>query len=886
MKKLLIIPILFLPGSSALVSAQNFEEISASLRKGNNKGIPTVKGFSDEFIHSLDKRGQKKIYTKENSANFEYIGMPIGGIATGQLYMGGDGQLWFWDIFNHSNAMGQYVGEEAYRYPYKRSNKYAPGVNDIFQGFAVRIGDEQWNLNRDGFDQIAFRGEYPIAKVDFRDSSCPIDISLEAFSPFIPLELENSTYPATIMIYTFKNPTDQSIELDVTGWLENPSLYRSRYLMSDVELVNQVVEFEGAKGVQFSANNDLVDIRNIYDSGDMTLVMMGEDVNTNVNYNSSNYQRAPDPFEKSDLKSASRGKGSVKSMQINATVSKSLTLEAGEEENVTYVLSWYFPNSGVWQGGRREYVNRFDSSTDVSKTIIEEYDYLTKTTEEWNDTWYDSSLPYWFLDRTFVNASILATQTCFLFEDGRFYGFEGGLQGTGTCTHVWGYEHAMARLFPMLERNLREKTDFVDSNQGGAFDTNSGKVGYRGKYDSYPAVDGQASIVVRSYLIHKMMSDNDFLKSNYANIKLAMEYLINTNDDNHDGILTGWQHNTLDSDWNGEVAWLSGYYQTALLASAQMASEYGDKEFAKLCTTIAKKGRKLMERDLFNGDYFFQLPEGDGKKTVGIQNGCEYSQLLGQSQAYQIGLGEVLDPEKVTKAIDALWRYNFTTDVAPYRERYPAGRWYAMPGEGGLIACTWPNGGQEALENDNPRFAAYNHECQNGYEYAATSLMMWHNEPYRALAHTRIMEDNRYDGAKRNPYCEVEWGLHYARSMASYGLFTAVCGFDYHGPSGRLKFAPKIQQEDFKAPVVTAEGWGTYSQKALGKGAEYSLNLRHGKLRLSELELPLIGKKGKIECSVDGVPTKVKVKFNHDMMTLKFDKDIVLNQGSNIVVSL
>ncbi len=884
MKKLLTASMLLVP---TLIWGQTFEEISLSLRKGNDKGIPTVKEFSDDFIHSLDKRGDKKIYTKENSANFEYIGMPIGGIATGQLYMGGDGQLWFWDIFNHSNAMGQYVGEEAYQYPYKRSNKYAQGVNDIFQGFAIQVGDKQWKLNRDGFDRISFRGEYPIANVEFRDSDCPVEVSLKAYSPFVPLELENSTYPATIMTYTFKNPTNKSIVLDVTGWMENPSLYRSRYLMSNVELVNQVVELQGAKGIQFTAKNDLVDIENIYDSGDMTLMMLGnEGISTNVNYNSSSYQRAPNPFESSDLRIASRGQGSVKSMQMNATLSKSLTLEAGEEQSVTYVLSWYYPNSGVWQGGRREYANRFDNSVEVSKAIIDNYDYLTQTTEKWNDVWYDSSLPYWFLDRTFVNTSILATQTCFLFEDGRFYGFEGGLQGTGTCTHVWGYEQAMARLFPSLERNLREKTDFVDSTKGGAFDIKSGKVGYRGKYDLYPAVDGQASIVVRSYLIHKMMSDNGFLESNYVNIKLAMEYLINTNDDNHDGILTGWQHNTLDSDWNGKVAWLSGYYQTALRAASQMASEYGDKEFAKHCISIAKKGSKLMERDLFNGDYFFQLPEGGDAKTVGIQNGCEYSQLLGQSQAYQVGLGEIFDSEKVAKALDALWRYNFTTDVGPYRERYPAGRWYAMPGEGGLIACTWPNGGQEALQNDNPRFAAYNHESQNGYEYATTSLMMWHNEPYRALAHTRIMEDNRYDGAKRNPYCEIEWGLHYARSMASYGLFTAVCGFDYHGPSGILKFAPKIQQEDFKAPLVTAQGWGTYSQKKNHEGAEYGINLRHGELSLSKLELPLISRKGMVVCTINGVPTSAKVKFNDDKINIIFNKKIDINQGDCLVVKI
>ncbi len=363
-----------------------------------------------------------------------------------------------------------------------------------------------------------------------------------------------------------------------------------------------------------------------------------------------------------------------------------------------------------------------------------------------------------------------------------------------------------------------------------------------------------------------------------------MNYLVNNNDGDRDGILTGAQHNTLDSDWTGKVAWLSGYYQTALLACAEMSDEMGDKEYARTCRTIAKRGRKILERDLFNGEYFFQLPAPEGEVTVGIQNGCEYSQMLGQSQAYQAGLGEVVDPAKISSALDALWRYNFTTDVGPYREERPAGRWYAMPSEGGLIACTWPRGGSEALENDFPRFAAYNNECQNGYEYAATSLMMWHDEPYRALAHTWIMENERYNGAVRNPYCEIEWGLHYARSMASYGLFTAACGFDYDGPKGYLRFDAKIQERDFKAPFVTAEGWGSYSQRQSGDDVEYRLRVEHGELRLNKLELPLLVKSSRLGCRIAGVDVKSKVSQVGENIVITFDS-LDIAAGSEIIIT-
>jgi len=34
--------------------------------------------------------------------------------------------------------------------------------------------------------------------------------------------------------------------------------------------------------------------------------------------------------------------------------------------------------------------------------------------------------------------------------------------------------------------------------------------------------------------------------------------------------------------------------------------------------------------------------------------------------------------------------------------------------------------------------------------------------------------------------------------MAAYGAFLAACGYEYHGPAGRLGFAPRSQAENFR----------------------------------------------------------------------------------------
>jgi hypothetical protein len=385
----------------------------------------------------------------------------------------------------------------------------------------------------------------------------------------------------------------------------------------------------------------------------------------------------------------------------------------------------------------------------------------------------------------------------------------------------------------------------------------SGLVRFRGATnpDQY-ATDGQAGVVLRCYREHQMSPDDAFLKRNWTKIKKAMEYLM-SHDADHDGVLKDGQPNTLDTAYYGPNSAMSSLYLAALRAAEEMAREMGDEVFAKKVRPIFDSGSAKVTADLWNGEYFYHKPDPKHPEALKVGDGCFVDQIFGQSWAFQIGLGRILPEERSRLALKSLWKYNWTPDVGPYRRVYPNGRWYAMPGEGGLIMCTWPKGGREGTAGKvYAGFAGYFNECMDGFEYQAAGHMIWEGLLTEGLAVCRSLHE-RYHATRRNPWNEVECGDHYARSMASYGVYLAACGFAYHGPKGHLGFAPRIRPDDFRGAFTSAEGWGTIAQKRDGRTQRQMVEVKWGKLRLATLAFAV----------AEGMkPTKVSVKVGDQLM--------------------
>lgn len=801
--------------------------------------IPIDKKLDPQWVKSLYQRGFVTTYKKTKN-ELQYIGMPIGGIFTGTVYLGGDGRLWLWDIFNENQngidpktiewGMDLHVGKKVRPQDGSAYVQPAKDIRPIEQGFAFKIISGKKTIIKklveDDWDEILFEATYPMAKVHYIDHSLGLDITASIYSPFIPLDEKKSGLPCTIYSFSVKNNTAKDVSVSILGWLENKIMHKSKKetdirqntfeFFSNYSIANCSIQLNGSDNQKM-----------LPDYGTMAIGVVHANCNANTSFT---LPVVAESFSQQNILSTSK---KVSEGPLLNSVSSKFTIRGGQTIKANFIIGWHFANlklNPVIEGKGRFYNQQFKSAVEVVKYVAINFSELSTNTALWRKTWYDSTLPWWFLERTFLNISTLATTTAHRFDSGRFYAWEGVGCCEGTCMHVWQYAQAMGRIFPGIERDTRERVDL------GLSLTANGMIYYRGEVVKTAAIDGQAGTILRIYREHKMSSDKTFLTNNWEKIKLATTWVINQ-DKNKDGMEDTPIENTLDAVWDGEIAWLVGLCIAAVKAGEQMAIEMGDNSFANICATYVANGTKNMEEKLYNGEYFIHKPdEIKGREKLGSYNTCHIDQVYGQSWAHQVGLGRILNKEKTLSALKALWKYNFTPDVGPYIKERRGWRPYALAGEGGMVMNTNPRNEAKPYGENTTWQLGYFHECMSGFEHQVASHMMAEGMTDEALILTRMIHD-RYHAAKRNPFNEIECSDHYARAMASYGTFISACGFDYDGPNGFIKFAPTLNPQNCKVPYTAASGWGSYEQNQNEQKFTAKLHVAYGSLRLKKMAI-------------------------------------------------
>jgi len=810
-------------------------------------------------------------YLQYQGDQLQSIRVPVGGIGTGNILMGGRGNIEFIEVFNRPERQRR-LEKTFFSIWIKEQNKEAQATlieRELFPPYLNSTHKYVGGLPR--MQEATFTNHYPKLHWDFQDPTIPIALSLEIVNSIIPLDYEASSYPVAKFQWKLQNPTDQPIEGSLALSMENP--------IEAQKIINKYIALDQFKGIQFISQGDSVPINF---KGGLTMATSAEKVEVQTHWYPGTWRDETHIFwddfssdghleeKKEDWVTHYQPTSYNESTHRMATVSVPFSLPAGSEMNIPFYLSWYFPQRvftapevfGIDEAAgkvfKNMYATRFSDEVDALQKFMLVEDELLSKTNAFVESLLQSSYPDYVKEALNTQISSLDTNLIQYTAAGDVHGFEGVLDNgwccPGTCTHVWNYEQTLASLFPSLERKMRE-IEFLNNTFADGFQAHRSVIPVGEYWFNGPAAaDGQLGTIVRAYREWKLSGDDEWLAKLWPKIKLALEFAwtgsgeaskqrVGSNQTAWDpqkiGLLSNRQHNTYDISFYGPTSMTSSIYLAALKACSEMATAMGEKKKAKEYQKVFESGSALLTDSLWNGDYFIQIivdentdpndpdyamsPNAENIPKYQYGNGCLSDQLLGQYMAFTAGLGFIADPQKINSALSRIYENNFFKNLRTFAN---VQRVYGLNNESGVVLCTWPQGNRPALP------FVYSDEIWTGVEYQVAASLIYAGKTSEGLEIVKAVQD-RYDGYKRNPFEHIESGVHYARAMSSWSLLLALSGMQYDGYSQKLAFKPQINRSDFQSFWSTGSAWGTL--KIDQSGAQISV--QHGQLNLIEISI-------------------------------------------------
>jgi hypothetical protein len=571
------------------------------------------------------------------------------------------------------------------------------------------------------------------------------------------------------------------------------------------------------------------------------------------------------------------------------------SIPAGGQITIPLLLTWYVPNSGLHvslhcgkgasptcscgPGTDRDchvpwYASQFGSIGEAVDYWRANYPRLRAETVTFTDCFYDTTAEPEYVEAAAANLSILKSPTVLRQADGALWGWEGCSRDQGccpgNCSHVWNYAQSIPNLFPDLERTLRETEFLTNQNDEGHQDFRSPLPIRKEPHLHLPAADGQLGGIIKLYRDYHSSGDREWLKRLWPMARKSLEYCIATWDPDETGVLWEPQHTTYDIEFWGSNGMCSTIYLAALKAAELIAHNLGDgtgekgsggdsaSMVAERYCALYTRGRGYVETELWNGEYFIQKTTWTGLRTTPAEfsegfassdystpeaaallesegpkyqygSGCLSDGVIGVWMAACAGLPDILDPDKVRSHLRAVFRHNFRSDLTLHANtQRPA---YAFGPEGGLLLCSWPNGGAPTIP------FIYSDEVWTGVEYQVASHLLAFGEDEMARAIVRTAR-SRYDGTVRNPFDECECGHWYARAMASYALLSLGSGICYDGVTRTLTIN-RSDKGDFRAFLATGAGFATVG---VTKGEPF-IDVKYGDIGVDRIDLR-VGNKG------------------------------------------
>jgi len=827
------------------------------------------------------------VLTHYDQDHLARVALPLGGIGTGTVSLGGRGDLRHWEIVNRpakgfDPVIGRF-GTTPFFALYAKPADGDPVMRAIegpveLEDYEGSRGSIARNHGLPRFRKCSFSAAYPFGQVHLSDAGVPVDVRIEGFNPLIPADPDRSGIPVAVLRFVLTNKTDKTVTASVCSSVANfigqdgssPGRAWSGdkdYSVGPKQNRNKFRRKRGVQGV-FMYSEGVPESAEQW--GTMALATSAEAGVTyrtawaNVSWGNALLDFWDDFSANGEV--ANRDVGGADSPAASLAVK--VKLAPRSERAITYLLTWHFPNRQTWTPKEGEaccdgacgdpnrvgnyYTTQYRDAWDVASKTAADLAGLEADTLKFVRTFCDSDLPAVVKEAALYNLSTLRSQTCFRTEDGRFFGFEGCHDTAGccvgSCTHVWNYEQATAFLFGDLAKTMRE-VEFGHATRDDGFMSFRVHLPIeRAQEQARAAADGQMGTLMKLYRDWQLSGDDEMLKQLWPNARKAIEFcwIKGGWDGDQDGVMEGCQHNTMDVEYYGPNPQMGAWYLGALRATGEMARHMGETGFADKCRSLAEQGGKWMDANLFNDDYYEHEIRPPAKPTdvaqgltigmgasklkepeLQLGSGCLVDQLVGQYMAHVCGLGYLLKKSNVAKTLRSIKKYNFKKG---FHDHFNHLRSFILGDESGLLMGTYPKG-----RRPKKPFPYYN-EVMTGFEYSTAVHMLYEGQIDSGLECIQAIR-SRYDGYKRSPFDEAECGHHYARAMASWAAVLALTGFHYSGVEQSMTFA----HQDGLHFWSNGHAWGTCRQKTTRKGVSVGLRVLHGSVTLKRFEVTGVG---------------------------------------------
>ncbi len=841
------------------------------------------------------------------------IAFPLGGVGTGCISLGGRGQLVDWEIFNRPDK-GQ-----APEYGFAAISVSSGKAKRITRVLEARLAPPYrsgFGLGPRGVPGLSrlrsarFTGQFPLANIQFEDPQIPVTVSLDAFSPFVPLDPEASGYPAAVLRYRVKNPRRQRATVSIVFSVENPvGMARLDPVKQNAESrVNEYRDADGMNGV-FMTNPGLASDSPAAGSFALALLDAGKGKVTYLRgWPDAKWWASPNLFW-DDFRSDGELGPEPEKRRPTGSICVTREIEPGAEAEYTFVLAWHFPNrTPAWSGWDapkghendvignhhcRRFKDAWQAAADLAKNLPE----LERRTRSFAQAMRESTLPASVRDAATANLSTLVSQTSFRTADGEFHGFEGCGETSGccfgNCTHVWNYETTTQYVFPLLARSLRKHAfGYSQDDEGGMRHRQMLPDGI--DRFGYAAADGQMGQIIKAYMDWRISGDTEWLRALWPKIKrgVAFSWIKGGWDADRDGVMEGVQHNTYDVEFYGPNPLSGIYYLGALRAAEEMARVLGDEEDAKEYRRLFESGRRWIDANLFNGEYYIQevrsIPkdqiapaivsgmgsESTDKPEFQLGAGCLADQLIGQYLADLAALGPLLDAKNIRKALASVYRYNFRQDLM---EHDSVQRVYTLNDEPAVLVCDYGKG--KRPEIPFPYYA----EAWTGMEYLVATLFIRAGMVEEGLL---VVESarRRFDGERRNPWDEPECGHHYARAMSAWSPLVTLSGFDYHSAQRAVTARPRVAGAAFRSFWSAGSGWGTFGYDTANGRPRLTISVKEGVLRAKTVAVK--GGGGVPAATLGSGAVASKTSKDANGLVIAFADEVEITPGKDLKILL